>query len=291
MFIWNVYFVADCFCLVCIFILLKIYTFVEGKKEPAVVTNWDRLQKWNYFVPLGVLVGVPALVNEFAVIDMETQILGAFMFTVGAVYNEFGAAIGGALDGEANDVQKAMNVVDDSLLQNVNDAVSTNKNLLDLESEVKDIHALTDDMATVQADYLNCHEEHLFRDAIARKLDALVAVEDNAAHAIKTRMMSKINDDVVNAFKTDAKVKDAALAQALSVLSTSTHKGGAKMSKDIVGDMYAQSLKSYTAAYAKQPAGSDSIVAQMEKDIAAIIQPPTPTHTGGNVYDLRTAKA
>ena len=265
--------------------------YIAGEKAPVAVTNWDRLQKWNYFVPIGVLVGVPALTNEFAVIDMETQILGAFLFTVGAVYNEFGAAIGGALDGEANDVKKAMNVVDDSLLQNVHDAVATNKNLLDLETEVKDIHALTDDMATVQAEYLNLHEEHIFRDAVSRKLDALVALEDNASHAIRTRMMTKINDDVASSFKTDTKAKDAALAQALAVLSSSTHKGGAKMAKDVVGDMYAKSLKSYTDAYAKQPAGSDTIVTQMEKDISNIMQAPSATHTGGNVYDLRTAKA
>jgi len=267
----------------------ELVGLLDGEK--VAVTNWDRLQKWNYFVPLGVLVGVPALVNEFAVIDMETQILGAFLFTVGAVYNEFGNAIGGALDSERDDVKKAMNVVDDSLLQNVHDAVATNTNLLELETEVKDIHALTDDMASVQADYLNLHEEHKYRDAVARKLDALVALEDTASHAIRNRMMTKINADVVSAFTTDSKVKDAALAQAMSVLSSSNHKGGAKMSKDVVGEVYAKALKGYTDAYAKQPAGSDEIVSQMEKDIASIMQAPAPSHSGGNVYDLRTAKA
>lgn len=29
----------------------------------------DKLKKWNYFVPLGILVGVPALVNEVNIIS------------------------------------------------------------------------------------------------------------------------------------------------------------------------------------------------------------------------------
>lgn len=248
-----------------------------------------KLQKWNYFVPLGILVGVPALVNEGLVIDMETQILGAFLFTVGAVYNEFGTAIGESLDGERKEVQNAMNVVDESLLQNVHEAVATNKNMLDLESEVKSIHGLTDDMAIVQADYLNAHEEHKYRDAIARKLDSLVALEDTAATAIRARMLNKVQDDVLNTFKSDAKAKDAALAAAMSVLSGSNATTGAKQGADIVGQYYAASLKAYKDNYAKQPAGSDEIINKLEADMASIMQAPEVTGAGGNVYDFKSA--
>jgi hypothetical protein len=250
-----------------------------------------KLQKWNYFVPLGILVGVPALVNEGLVIDMETQILGAFLFTVGAVYNEFGTAIGQALDGERKDVQNAMNIVDESLLQNVHEAVATNKNMLDLEAEVSSIHALTDDMAVVQADYLNAHEEHKYRDAVARKLDSLVALEDTATSAIRARMLTKVSADVLSAFKSDAKAKDAALAQAMSVLSGSNAKTGAKQGADVVGQYYANSLKSYKDAYAKQPAGSDEIINKLEADMANVMKAPVVEHAGGNVYEFKSAKA
>ena len=218
---------------------------------------------------------------------METQILGAFAFTVGAVYNEFGTAIGEALDSERKEVETTMKRVDDSLLQNVHEAIATNENLLSLESQVKDIHGLTDDLAVVQAEYLNLYEEHKYRDAVARKLDALVALEDTATNAIRTRMLTKVQGDVVTAFKTDAKAKDAALAQAIAVLGSSNSKGGAKIGTDIVGSYYANSLKAYKDAYAKQAPGSDAIINQLEKDMASIMKAPVASHEGGNVYDFR----
>lgn len=263
----------------------QLVDMLEKKEKKE--TTLDKLQKWNYFVPLGILVGVPTLVNEFFVIDMETQIAGAFMFTVAAVYNEFGGAIGNALDGEAKEVKKAMNVVDDSLLQNVNEAVATNENMLGLEEHVKDIHALTDDLAVIQAEYLNGHEEHQYKDAVSRKLDALVALEDTASNAIRNRMMNKVKGDVVNTFKTDEKVKSAALAQALQVLSGCDANTTGKMGKDVVGDVFASSLKAYNTAYAKLPAGGDEIIAQLEKDMTNIMKAPEASHGGGNVYDLR----
>jgi len=220
---------------------------------------------------------------------METQILGAFLFTVGAVYNEFGTAIGGALDGERKEVQNAMNVVDESLLQNVHEAVATNKNMLDLESEVKSIHGLTDDMAVVQADYLNANEEHKYRDAVARKLDSLVALEDTASSAIRGRMLTKVQGDVLTAFKSDAKAKDAALAQAMKVLSGSSAKAGANQGADVVGQYYSNSLKTYKDAYAKKAAGSDEIINKLEADMANIMQAPVVEHAGGNVYDFKSS--
>jgi len=183
-----------------------------------------------------------------------------------------------------------MKRVDDSLLLNVHEAISTNENLLDLEAQVKDIHGLTDDLAVVQAEYLNHFEEHKYRDVIARKLDALVALEDTASNAIRSRMLNKVQGDVVTAFKSDAKAKDAALAQAMAVLASSSSKGGAKIGSDVVGSYYADSLKAYKDAYAKQAPGSDAIINQLEKDMNNIMKAPTPAHDGGNVYEFK-AKA
>jgi hypothetical protein len=69
---------------------------------------------------------------------------------------------------------------------------------------------------------------------------------------------------------------------------------GAKLGKDIVGEVYLSSLQAYKAAYAKQPAGSDEILVQLEKDIAAASAAPVVEGKGGNVYEthpLLSAKA
>jgi len=160
--------------------------------------------------------------------------------------------------------------------------------LLGLEGGVKQIHALTDDMAVVQADYLNNLEEHKYRDAIAKKLDALVAVEDSASNAIRNRMLTQVHSNVVSSFKTDAKAKDAALSQALSVLQASNATTTAKMNKDVVGEYFASSLKNYKDQYAKQ-ADKDEILIQLEKDVKNIMKAPPASATAcGNVYELRS---
>lgn len=217
--------------------------------------------------------------------------MGAFLFTVGAVYNEFGNSIAQGFESERKDIADVMKKVDDSLLAQVKADIATNKGMLDLEEDVKSVHALTDDMAVVQADYLTSLEEHKYREAVAKKLDALAALEDTASNAIRTRMLTNVHSDVISTFKTDAKAKDAALQQAIAVLSAVTPTKSATIGKDVVGDYFNSSLKKYKDAYNKQPAGSDAILAQLEKDAAAIMHAPVVTSKGGNVYEFKQTAA
>jgi hypothetical protein len=71
------------------------------------------------------------------------------------------------------------------------------------------------------------------------------------------------------------------LNQAIAVLSAGA---GAKLGKDVVGEAFAASLSNYKNNYAKQPAGSDEILVQLEKDIATVAQAPVVEGKGGNVY-------
>jgi len=265
---------------------------VELLEEKKAKTTWaEKLMQWNYMVPIGVLVAVPALKNEWLVIDPETQLLGVFMFVVAFVHNEFGPSIAKALDDGRNEIREKLNAVEESELAGVQGTITANNELLDLESQVKSVHQLTDDIATVQAEYLNNLEKHKIRDVVAKKLDQLAALEDNASNAIRNRMLTKVHDDVLNTFKTDAKAKEAALQQAFAVLNN-IKGGAAKPTKDVVGDYFASSLKNYKDSYSKLPAGSDEIINQLEKDVAAVLKIPKGTAEGGNVYDLnKTATA
>jgi hypothetical protein len=78
-------------------------------------------------------------------------------------------------------------------------------------------------------------------------------------------------------------VKDAALARAIEILAS-----GAKgpLGKDVVGDVFSQSLANYKSAYSKLAPGADPILAQLEKDIAAVATAPVVESKGGNVYLL-----
>lgn len=241
----------------------------------------SQLCKWNIAMPIAIGLGLPLVVNEVIVLDAETQLTAAFLLVAGIVHNEGGPAIAAALTSAGDKVAADMNEVDESLLTNVRDSIKVNTDMMDIEGDMKSVHTLVDDLAVVQAENLNAMEEHKFRDAVAKKLDQLAAAEDTAVHSMKTRMISKVQADVATAFKADKKAKEAALAQALAVLASP----GAKMGKDVVGDYFVSAVKTYRESYAKQPAGSDPILAQLEKDVAAIIAAPAVGHSGGNVYE------
>ena len=59
-------------------------------------------------------------------------------------------------------------------------SIKANEKVLELETDVASIFKLTDDLHVAQADALNHAEEHKYRDAIAKKLDSLVSLEEAA---------------------------------------------------------------------------------------------------------------
>lgn len=117
---------------------------------------------------------------------------------------------------------------------------------------------------------MNNIEDRKYREAVLSKLDALQALEEATVREIRSRMIK--NADVLDAFKNNNKAKKNALIQAINVLA-----GGAsaKMSKDIVGDTYAQSLTSFRENYAKQTEGINPVVKKLASEIALVDQAPT----------------
>ena len=179
-----------------------------------------------------------------------------------------------------DNVAKDLKQVDDNMMIEVNQSIASTKQLLDLE-QVSAVNHLRDDLAVVQADTLNHLEQHKFRDAIAKKLDSLIALEEAAAASIRTRMVSKVKSEVVQSFTKDAKAKEKALEQALAILSAGV---GAKRGKDVVGEAFIRSIGTYREDYKKKPASEDPIIVQLEKDVAAIAQPPLVSYQATNVY-------
>ena len=161
------------------------------------------------------------------------------------------------------------------------DELEDTKELVGVDKIYSEVHSLVDNLSTVQAETLNATSEHKFKDLVTRKLDNLVALENAATSALRQRALLQVHSDVLDAFKNDKKVKEAALNQAVAVL---TGGANAKLGTDVVGNVFSNALKTYRENYAKQPAGSDKIIAQLEKDIATVLTPPTLEEKGGNVY-------
>ena len=167
------------------------------------------------------------------------------------------------------------------MLVDIKASLEANEKTLDMESDIKSLHTLVDDMAVAKADALNYEEEHKYRASVVQKLESLVAIEESAVNSMKMRMMSDVKANVVESFSKPAN-KAKALDAAMAVLTSG--KDG-KMGTDVVGQAYGAALKTYREAYSKQAPGSDAILNQLEKDIAAAVAAPTVSAEGGNVYE------
>jgi len=252
-----------------------------AKKEETGLLAQYGLNDWKVAVPVGMVLAIPTLSNEWLILDAETQLLAVFLLFCGTAYNQGGAMLAATLDEYRNNVYSTLKKVDESMLVDIKASIAANEKVLDMEKDIASVHALVDDMAKAKAEALNHAEEHKYRDAVVRKLDNLVAIEEAAVASLRNRMLTAVRADVVNKFSTDKAVKDAALNHAMAVLSAG--KGG-KVGKDVIGDVYAGALKSYREAYQKQAPGSDPILLQLEKDVAAACAAPVVDVQGGNVY-------
>lgn len=218
---------------------------------------------------------------QVLVLDAETQLVACFILFCSTMYTQVGGMMGKSLDDYSKEIFDELKAVDNAVLEQINTAIAADQNTLSLEEDFKQYCALTDELAVAQADVLNQREVHMYRDAIVKKLDSLHALEDSAVLAIRTRMLNKVKADVVDTFTNDKKAKELALNRAIEVLS-----GGVKgtMGKDVVGEVFSQALSNYKAEYSKLPAGSDPILKQLEKDMAAVAAAPVVESKGGNVY-------
>jgi len=240
------------------------------------------LDDWKFAVPIGILVAVPSLANEFIILSAETQLLGVFGFTVATAYAQTGGAVASGLDERGAEVATDLNGVDTNILTEANDTRAATESLLGFTAAVASIDSLKDDLATVQAETLNNAASHTYRDAMAKKLEALQSLEDQVAFNVRSRLLNQVKADVRSTFSKDKKAKSAALEQALAVLA-----GGvtAKHGADVVGNAFKSSVQLYRENYAKSAPEKDELLVQLQKDIAAITTAPAVSSQGSNVYE------
>jgi hypothetical protein len=240
------------------------------------------LDDWKFALPIGILVGMPVVSNEVYVMNAETHIVVAFLIFIYTMYSQTGAMIAKSLDEQRDAIFNQLKAVDESLLTDLKASIQANEKVLELETDVASIFKLTDDLHVAQADALNHAEQHKYREAIVKKLDSLVSMEEAATAAIRNRMLTTVKADVVSVFAKDAGAKEKALAQAIAVLTAGQ---GAKIGKDVVGEAFGSAIKNYREKYAKLPAGADEILVNLEKEMQAVAAAPAVEVKGGNVYE------
>lgn len=214
-------------------------------------------------------------------LDAEFQLTACFILFLSTMYTQVGPMVGKALDDYGNEVQNELKELDSTLQGQITAAMSADETALTLKEDFQNLYTLTDQLAIAQAEVLTNIEAHKYRESIVKKLDSLYAVEESATTAIRNRVITNVQKDVVKTFKSDKKAQESALNQAIAVLAAGS---GAKLGKDVVGEAFVAAIGAYKASYAKQPAGSDEILVQLQKDIAAVATAPEVTEAGGNVF-------
>lgn len=255
----------------------ELVSLIESKSEDSL-----KLMDWKLALPVSLIVGIPAFGHDIIVLDAESQLLAVFILFCSTVYTQAGTFIHTSLQENTNNIMKQLKTVDDAQLTDLKAEIRTNEKLLNLENDVKLLHGVMDDLALSHAEVKNYEEKHKFRSIIQSKLDNLVALEEQASQAIRTRMLDDVKDKVLTTFANDKKAKDSALDAAIKVLAGGE---GTPMGKDVVGTEFGKALKSYRDTYSKVKASDDPILVQLEKDIAMVSVSPTFSTEGGNVYD------
>ena len=264
------------------YILCWCDVLIDKKVEgPTTLLSKLGLDDWKFALPIGMLVGIPAVANEVIVLDAEFQLTACFILFLSTMYTQVGPMVGKALDDYGNEVQNELKELDKTLQGQITAAMTVDEEALTLKEDFQNLFGLTDQLAMAQAEVLTNIEAHKYHEAIVKKLDSLHALEEAATTAIRNRVITNVQQTVVQTFKSDKKAQESALNQAIAVLAAGA---GGKLGKDVVGEAFVASIAAYKANYAKQPAGSDTILAQLQKDMAAVATAPEVTEEGGNVF-------
>jgi hypothetical protein len=267
--------------------LVDLLNKEEAKKDQSFLEKCG-LNDWKLAVPLGILLGIPMVANEVIIVGPEAQLAGCFVLFCTTLYSNVGPVASKFFDDYRATIAKDLANVDNSLTESVQESIQSTKLLMGLESEVSALQNLRDDVAIVQADVMNHMNQHQYRDAVVKKLEALVSVEETTSAAIRKRMLTKVSSDVMSTFKNDQKVKDKALEHAISVLV-----GGmkAKRGKDVVGEVFGKAISSYRDAYSKTKPEDDPIIVNFEKEIAQLSKDPELNFHASNVYESHPINA
>ena len=211
---------------------------------------------------------------------MNLEIL--FLYNSWLWYSMLAHKFGPDLDDGISDLLATVQLHDTKLLNGMNAGITENENLITWEHDVNNVLAIADELTIAQVAVFNSMEGHSFRNNVASKLDALVSLEMAASQNIRNRMVTAVKSEVKTLFATNKTAKENAMNQAIAILTAGP---SAKMGKDVVGEAFGVAVKNYQESYSKLPAGTDDIILNLERDMAAIVTPIKFEVTGGNVFE------
>ena len=222
---------------------------------------------WQYQVPVGIFLAIPIIENKVLMLSEEMQLVGCFAMFCGAAYKLGNEAVADMLDAKAKGIIAQHNALEDEAIAGIKTVVDAHQGRVALLGELKAISAAQADAMALLKTAKTMELQHQVRDSIVKKLDTLVAKDEQTNALIQAKLVSDASAAVTAQFDS-ADVKAKALAEAIE--SISNPKAPPKLVTSLFTDYFAKA-----GAAAKSKAGSEvalpaAAVAELNDELAAL---------------------
>ena len=221
---------------------------------------------WQYQVPVGIFLAIPIIENKVLMLSEEMQLVGCFAMFCGVAYKLGNEAVADMLDAKASAIIAQHNALEDEAIAGIKEVVDAHASRVALLGELKAISAAQAEALALLKTAKTMELQHSVRDSIVKKLDTLVAKDEQTTALIQAKLVADASAAVSAQFG-DAAVKAKALEEAIGAIG-----GGA--APKVVDGLFADYFKS-TAASAKSKSGSEvalsaEAVAELNDELAAL---------------------
>lgn len=218
------------------------------------------LGDWPRAVPLGALLAVPFIANNWYIMNEETQILGCFCLFTGSIYSLFGDAIGEHFDEDGKAIMAEANALEDINIAAVDAVKEAHATRATVAADVAAIGEASKELMVEIAAAKTLQLKHDVRADFVRKLDYIVSQENALRESLQTSVTAAATASVKASV--DDKMRADAFAAAMDALA------GKPTGKDAVADAYTNFLSSF----GKNLAAAKDVEYDLPKDVVADIQ-------------------
>jgi hypothetical protein len=264
--------------------LINMLETKEKKVDPREVGILQYLgfEDWRWAAPMAGMFAMPMIAHEVILIDYKFYLVSVFAlmwhtydYVVMPIWSE-------KTDWITEYLRDFWIDIDNQAVSEIEAGIKANEGFVDAPTVFTEIFKGVDEVAVAQAHALNLTNQNNLHRSIQKKLDALASLNEATSAAIRSDMMSSVKADAMRVLNTDAKVKEAALSQAIATLAAGP-KG--TRGADVVGKVYAKAIADYRAGLSNKDHKVHDITKKLEAEIAEICKAPEVPTSAGNVYE------
>mmetsp|Transcript_21554 Transcript_21554/g.48982 ORF Transcript_21554/g.48982 Transcript_21554/m.48982 type:complete len:307 (+) Transcript_21554:503-1423(+) len=215
-----------------------------------------------YAYPLGIILGIPIICNDWFVLSAETQLLACFMTFSVAVWSQGGDAIRKTLEERAKAIIDEHGRLEGLNIEAMKELIDTHKKRVSMVEDVSALNDLRSELIEKISAARSMQLQYESNEDIERKLNMLVLAEANAEERAKTELVAEAKASVTEQMTESKSSKKAALDLAIDTIK------GADSKKDPVKDLFS---KFFTEKIATAKAGSGKTVKLSNADHADIM--------------------